>query len=376
MQNNQTTIKQLEDNRIAVVSGELAKYDTEPTLEQIEDTQLASKAESTNLTYKGSMNRQKLYFKSQGWITKPKDKAKPEDTDEWQEFAAHVRWYMQKKVNEGCGFNSINLIFCANKDYVAYKSMAANYWINRPELKAFVQGVRRQGKSKSSRKSEPLTRQQIELINRYFASQPKTLKNLRDHSILCGHGTASRGQDYGNFRLGDLTEASSVNGLTFHLRYSKTDQVGAGRDITVLQSPDPAVDNVRVHRAFLAKLEQVTGLNGKNSPDSALYPEIKGDNSPQYETVNGIQRLKPVKNSAAMGTRILRRVLLASGAATADQLWRYTIHSLRHTFADLSDKAGVPLERIMKTTGHKDARTAMGYIHTSSEAAAQVDYLK
>ncbi len=98
--------------------------------------------------------------------------------------------------------------------------------------------------------------------------------------------------------------------------------------------------------ATLKPITELLSYMGDHSPELPLFISL----SQQHYG----HRLDPMSIS-----RIVKRRLRAAGMDSK----YYTAHSLRHTFATLARKAGVPLEKIQRSLGHGSITTTQRYDH-------------
>lgn len=128
----------------------------------------------------------------------------------------------------------------------------------------------------------------------------------------------------------------SEDGLAVNVRRGKTDQRGAGRIVGVPHGTRGSCP-VRACRGWLATAGATDG--------------------PAFRPIGGTARL----SGAAVDRAVKRAVARIGLDASA-----YGAHSLRAGLATSAAKAGKGLDVIMRTTGHRSERIAMGYIRMGS----------
>jgi len=163
----------------------------------------------------------------------------------------------------------------------------------------------------------------------------------RDRALLLlGFAGALRRSELVGLDVADVTEGA--DGLTVHLRRSKTDQEGAGRTVGIPYGSNPLTCPVRAWRAWL----EVSGIT-----EEAAF--------------------RPVDRHGHVGTTRL------SGQAVALVLKRHAAragldpgevagHSLRAGLATSAAAVGVPERIIAEQTGHKGTAMLRRYIREGS----------
>lgn len=169
---------------------------------------------------------------------------------------------------------------------------------------------------------------------------------LRDRAILLlGFATATRRNELCSLNLSDLTWRSE--GLVVHLRKSKTDQLGVGRDIAVPRlENDPTrcpVETTRQWVAFLASRGVTSG---------PLFRAIYRGGNP-----------RPGRLSSAQVANIVQRAAAMAGLNPE----AFGGHSLRARYVTQARKAGQPWATIMEQTGHKRIETVQRYARETAD---------
>ena len=140
--------------------------------------------------------------------------------------------------------------------------------------------------------------------------------------------------------MADVTEGA--DGLTVHLRRSKTDQEGAGRTVGVPYGSNPATCPVRAWRAWL-ELSSIT-------EGAAFRP------------VDRHGRIGATRLTAQAVALVLKRHAARAGLDPGEVAG----HSLRAGLATSAAAAGVPERVIAEQTGHKGTAVLRRYIREGS----------
>jgi integrase len=158
--------------------------------------------------------------------------------------------------------------------------------------------------------------------------------------LLLGFAVALRRSELVGLDLADVTEGA--DGLTVHLRRSKTDQEGAGRTVGIPYGSNPVTCPVRAWRAWI----EVSGI-------------IKG---PAFCPVDRHGHIGPTRLSAPAVALVLKRHAARVGLDPAEVAG----HSLRAGLATSAAAAGVPERVIAEQTGHKGTAMLRRYIREGS----------
>jgi integrase len=163
----------------------------------------------------------------------------------------------------------------------------------------------------------------------------------RDRALLLlGFAGALRRSELVGLEVADVTEGA--DGLTVHLRRSKTDQEGAGRTVGIPFGSNPATCPVRAWRAWLV----VSGI----TEGPAFRPVDRHGHI-------GLTRLSGQAVALVM-KRHAARVGLDPGEVAG--------HSLRAGLATSAAAVGVPERVIANQTGHKGTAMLRRYIREGS----------
>jgi len=167
------------------------------------------------------------------------------------------------------------------------------------------------------------------------------LAGCRDRALLLlGFAGALRRSELVGLDVADVTEGA--DGLTVHLRRSKTDQEGAGRTVGIPYGSNPATCSVRAWRAWL----ETSGI----TEGAAFRPVDRHGHI-------GATRLSGQAVALVLKRHAARAGLDASEVAG---------HSLRAGLATSAASAGVPERVIAEQTGHKGTAMLRRYIRESS----------
>jgi len=167
------------------------------------------------------------------------------------------------------------------------------------------------------------------------------LAGRRDRALLLlGFAGALRRSELVGLDVADLTEGS--DGLTVHLRRSKTDQEGAGRTVGIPYGSNPVTCPVRAWRAWI----EVSGI-------------IEG---PAFCPVDRHGHIGPTRLSAQAVALVLKRHAARVGLDPAEVAG----HSLRAGLATSAAAAGVPERVIAEQTGHRGIAMLRRYIREGS----------
>lgn len=179
------------------------------------------------------------------------------------------------------------------------------------------------------------------------------LIGVRDRALLLlGFAGAFRRSELVGLDIKDVQ--AGHDGLTVHIRKSKTDQEGQGRKVGIPYGSHPHTCPVRAVAAWREK-------SGLMDGEGALFRAI---------TRHG--KMQPGRLSDRAVALIVKQAAEAAGLDPT----RYAGHSLRAGLATSAAQAGVSERSIMAQTGHKSVTVARRYIRDGSlfrdNAAAQV----
>jgi integrase len=163
----------------------------------------------------------------------------------------------------------------------------------------------------------------------------------RDRALLLlGFAGALRRSELVGLDVTDVAEGA--DGLTLHLRRSKTDQEGAGRTLGIPFGSNPVTCPVRAWRAWL----EVSGI----TEGAAFRP------------VDRHGHIGPTRLSAPAVALVLKRHAARAGLDASEVAG----HSLRAGLATSAAAVGVPERVIAEQTGHKGTAMLRRYIREGS----------
>jgi integrase len=163
-----------------------------------------------------------------------------------------------------------------------------------------------------------------------------TALGVRNRAILLlGFAGALRRSELSRLNVEDLEVGPE--GLTIHLRRSKTDQEGRGRKIGIPYAREPELCPVW---ALLKHLE--------NCPDQG----------PLFTTTKGRENRDGRRVSGKVIYRLIKRLCEQIGIDPA----LFSAHSLRAGFVTAAARAGKPTHDIMRHTGHRSLTVLHKYI--------------
>lgn len=180
---------------------------------------------------------------------------------------------------------------------------------------------------------------------------PGSLLGLRDRALLLvGFAGAFRRSELVSLTQADIQFTS--DGLTLHLRRSKTDQEGQGRVVGIPYGSHRETCPVRSLQAWL----KASGIT----------------EGPLFRAINRHGQIQP----GALGDKAVALVVKRWAEAAGLDPDQYAGHSLRAGLATSAAQAGVPERVIMAQTGHRSADMVRRYIREGSlfreNAAAEV----
>lgn len=208
-------------------------------------------------------------------------------------------------------------------------------------------GIRRAKGTSQQGKAPAITAE----IGRMVDTLDDRLLGVRDRSLLLiGFAGAFRRSELVGLDVKDVQ--AGHDGLTIHIRKSKTDQEGQGRKVGIPYGSHPHTCPVRAYLAWSEK----SGLT----------------DGPLFRSVNRHGQLQPARLSDRAVALIVKRAAQNAGLNPD----KYAGHSLRAGLATSAAQAGVSERAIMAQTGHKSVMVARRYIRDGSlfrdNAAAQV----
>jgi site-specific recombinase XerD len=166
---------------------------------------------------------------------------------------------------------------------------------------------------------------------------PATVAGTRDRALLLiGFGAAMRRSELVALNLDNVAVTDA--GLKVLIRFSKADQVGAGAEVGIHRSGDPALCPVRAFQAWLDRRGPQPG--------------------PLFCRVTRGGRVRPYRLSDRGVVRAVKSAVVAIGLDPE----RYAGHSLRAGLATSASNAGADLLHIMKQTRHRSVETVRRYV--------------
>ena len=187
----------------------------------------------------------------------------------------------------------------------------------------------------------------VEVIRRMLLGLDDSPRHQRDRALLTlGFAGAFRRAALVSLDLADLAEVPE--GLEVTLRRDKTDQVGAGRTLTIAYGGSSSTCPVR------ATLAWVRALAAMGFTEGAIFRFIDrhGNVRPAHRRAIS-DRLGP--QSVAL---IVQRRARAVGLDAT----QFAGHSLRSGFVTSAVRAGKSIPKVMEQTGHRSANTVMAYV--------------
>lgn len=309
-------------------------------------------APATRRAYQVQLGLLRNHYDNHGWTVFDAD---PEA------FVLHLLDYFTHQVDAGRSLSTINKTVSALRWEAGYTNPAYVGLLSSRPVKAFLTGVARQQKTRKVRKARSLTLSQLETVHTYLL-KTRSVRAVRDRAFIAlGVATALRASSLVELNLGDVEKAHTVDGLLVRVRFSKTDQEGAGQDIPVLRATNRILDPVRAVEAWVKVMRSL----GFTDPATPLFPRVR------KSVVTGDR----VLTADVLGSEIVRNALLDAGVVDADEAGAFSSHSLRATFITLSSQAGVPEASIATVSGHKSMRVLRSYDRSTVERHAQTAYL-
>jgi len=166
---------------------------------------------------------------------------------------------------------------------------------------------------------------------------------------------ALRSDELVRIRLRDLV--FDDQGLTIHIRTSKTDQHGKGATKVIPRTPDSGIDIVHLIHQWVTLMRSAGAVDA-----TPVYIAIDRHDTlilTAHDPTTGVETPAPPCTTTSV-TDIVRRALQrAIPDITATS---YTSHSGKRGIATELAHAGADVREIMNVTGHTHAETAMRYI--------------
>lgn len=164
---------------------------------------------------------------------------------------------------------------------------------------------------------------------------------VRDRALLLiGFAGGFRRSELVSLDVADLEQEE--RGIVAHLRRSKTDQEGAGRDVPIPYGSNPRTCPVRALRAWLAR----SGI----------------EQGPVFRAVDRHGHVSPERLNAQSVAAVVKRWAEASGLDPHE----FAGHSLRAGLATSAAAAGKSERAIMAQTGHRSYAMVRRYIRRAT----------
>lgn len=205
-----------------------------------------------------------------------------------------------------------------------------------PAVRAVWLGIARQHAQPPRRKT-PLVVEAMRAALDQLGDGPR---DCRDRALLLlAWGGALRRSEVVALRLADVEQ--TAEGVVLHVRRSKTDPLGEGRDVGLPHGRRAPYCPVRALAAWLDERGRMPG---------PLFVRIWDDG-----------RTWPLPLADKHVARLVKRVALQAGLSGD-----YSGHSLRAGFATAAAAAGASERAIMAQTGHRSLLIARGYIRPAT----------
>lgn len=205
--------------------------------------------------------------------------------------------------------------------------------VERGRLMQLVRTARRH--AKPERRKRPITAEELWKIARVL--DPSTVRGTRDRAIVVlGFASACRRSEIAALDMADIEFVRQ--GLLIHLRRSKTDQHGEGRDIGIHRGERADTCPVRGLQAWIAV---------RGSQPGPLFYAMKN-----HDLLT--ERRMPPEGIADVVKATTRKIGLDPS--------QYGGHSLRSGFVTCAGENGATELAIMKRTGHKRSASVHRYM--------------
>ena len=215
---------------------------------------------------------------------------------------------------------------------IAYAHRRAGYEppTGSDPVKAVLAGIRRELGVRPLRKA-PVT---VDALTSMLDQVPATAAGRRDRALLLiGFAGAFRRSEIVSLDVEDLDEVDQ--GLIIHLRRSKTDQDGEGRQVPILNG---------------ARLRPIQAL--RDWLDAADI-----HSGPLFRPVSRTGVVGPGRLTDGSVARLVKRYAAAAGLAAED----FSGHSLRAGFATAALDRGADLGAVARQLGHSSLNTTRIY---------------
>ena len=201
-------------------------------------------------------------------------------------------------------------------------------------VKETMKGIRRH-LCTTQKKARPLLFESLKTV--VAAMEHNQLREIRDIAILClGFMTGLRRSELVALDVDDLR--FDRRGMTVHVRRSKGDQVGEGRDVVVFRG------------------------SGKTCPVAAVEAWLAAAVIRTGPVFVGVDRLGRARHGKRLTDQVVRLVVKERARAAGLDEEQLSGHSLRAGLATQAALDGANLRDIAKQTGHRSERILSGYI--------------
>lgn len=212
--------------------------------------------------------------------------------------------------------------------------------LKHPRIAMVLEGLARTKGTRPQRQAIAIL---PDTLARMLAVQLDTPLGIRNRAmLLIGYGAALRRSELVALNVGDIAEVPQ-RGLKLLVLRSKTDQQGAGEEIAIWASRDPAFCPVHAWHAWMT-------LRPEAKTSDALFCSV-------------------LKNGRLTGLRLSDKAVerLVGTSAEAIRLpcpERYTGHSLRAGLATAAAEEDAHLHDIMRQTRHRSVEAARKYLRS------------
>ena len=202
-------------------------------------------------------------------------------------------------------------------------------------VKETMKGIRRHHFA-MQKKAQPLLFESLKTV--VTALDCEKIRDARDRAILClGFMTGLRRSELVALDVEDLS--CSRGGMTVHVRRSKGDQVGEGRDVVVFRG------------------------SGETCPVAAVEAWLVAAGITTGPVFVGVDRLGRPRHQKRLTDQVVRTVVKERArAAGLEEFEKLSGHSLRAGLATQAALNGANLRDIAKQTGHRSEKILSGYI--------------
>ncbi|NTW39975.1 MAG: tyrosine-type recombinase/integrase [Cellulomonadaceae bacterium] len=203
-------------------------------------------------------------------------------------------------------------------------------------------GVRRMVGAAPRRQAHPITTEEVRRL--VEVGDPSSLRGLRDRAlILVGYAAALRRSEVGAIARRDVAYRSQ--GIALTLARSKADQEGVGVVVGIARGHG-ITDPVAAVRAWVAAA-------GIDDPAEPIFVRIAWSDR------------RALRGHPLSGEAVQAVLLTRAREAGIDDL-DLTGHSLRAGHATIAAEAGVPADRLARTTRHARLETLARYVRPHS----------